>query len=125
MFFRFANFYRRFIQGFSRIAASYTSMLKTLSTKLAEQRKSGVGVNSDSRAGRDGIDNIKVNGGETGDNEIRKKGQKTSKSKNLSKSKKIIGLAFLTLRARLAFTKLRQAFVKVVILLHFNPECHI
>ena len=31
MFLGFANFYRRFIQGFSKIAAPFTSMLKTTS----------------------------------------------------------------------------------------------
>ena len=34
-------------------------------------------------------------------------------------------LGFLTLKARLAFTQLRQAFVKAPILYYFNPECHI
>ena len=32
VFIGFANFYRRFIQGFSKIAAPLTSMLKTSST---------------------------------------------------------------------------------------------
>ena len=32
----------------------------------------------------------------------------------------IRSLDFLTLRARLIFTKLKQAFVKVLILYHFN-----
>ena len=40
VFLGFANFYRRFIQGFSRISASLTStMLKTSSTESAEPRK--------------------------------------------------------------------------------------
>ena len=32
---------------------------------------------------------------------------------------------FLTSEARLAFTKLRQAFIKAMILYHFDSECHI
>ena len=47
------------------------------------------------------------------------------KSKNLSKFKKTVGSNFLTLRARLAFTKLRQAFVKAPILYHFDSEDYI
>ena len=34
-------------------------------------------------------------------------------------------LDFLTFEARLAFTKLRQAFVIALILYHFNPNYHI
>ena len=47
------------------------------------------------------------------------------KSKNLSKSKKTVGSDFLTLGAKLVFTKLRQAFLKALILYHFNSERHI
>ncbi len=38
VFFRFANFYQQFLQGFSRFAAPLTSMLKIISaiTPLAE-----------------------------------------------------------------------------------------
>ena len=56
-------------------------MLKTLSTKSAEPRKGVVGVSGDSRAGRDGgklagsgMDEVEVDGGEVGDNEVGKKG---------------------------------------------------
>ena len=35
------------------------------------------------------------------------------------------GMGFLIPKARLAFTQLRQAFVKVPILHHFNLESHI
>ena len=49
-----------------------------------------------------------------------------SKSKNSSKSKKTVGSSdFLTSRSKLAFTKLKQAFFKALILYHFDPECHI
>ena len=132
-FLGFANFYRQFIQGFSQIAAALTLMLKTLSTESAEPRKGGVKVSSDSRAGRVGseiddgkkIDGSEVDDGEIGDNEVGKKVQKTSKSKNLSKSKKMVGTDFLTPGAKLMFTKVRQAFLKALILYHFDPEHHI
>ena len=70
--------------------------------------------------GKDEIDD-----GEVGNNEVRKK-QKMSKSKKSSKSKKTVRSSdFLIPRARLAFTKLRQVFVKAPILYHFDPERHI
>ena len=37
----------------------------------------------------------------------------------------MVGSDFLTLGAKLAFTKLRQAFLKAPIFYHFNPEYHI
>ena len=40
VFIRFANFYRRFIQGFSKIAVSLTSMLKTSSAASTLSQKS-------------------------------------------------------------------------------------
>ena len=106
-------------------------MQKTLNTKLAELRKDVVGVSDDSRTGRDGskifdkseIDDIKVDGSEIEDDEVGKKCQKMSK--NLSKSKKTIGSDFFILGAKLALIKLRQAFVKALILHHFNPKRHI
>ena len=123
MFLGFANFYRRFIQRFNWIAALFTSMLKTSeSTKSKTQSgEGGVGVGDDSRAGysKREIDDGKVGVGEVEDNEVGKKAQKLFKSKNSSKSD------FFTFGARLAFTKLRQAFIKALILHHFNPERHI
>ena len=44
----------------------------------------------------------------------------------MSKSKKTVRyLDYLTLGAKQAFTKLRQVFLKALILYHFNPEHHI
>ena len=89
-------------------------MLKTLNTKSAKPKKGRTGVGGDSRPKRDGneidgseMDNAEVDGGKVGDNEVGKKGQKTFKSKNLSNSKKTLGLDFFTPKARLAFIKLR------------------
>ena len=97
--------------------------------KTAKPRKGGDGVGCNNRAGRDGIDrngmdDVKIDGGEVKVDEVRKKGRKTFKSKKSSKSK-TVGSDFLTPKAKLAFTELRQAFLKAPILHHFDPERHI
>ena len=131
MFLGFANFYRQFIQGFSWIATPLTLMLKT-----AEPRKHGVKVGGDSKAGRGGskldkrkIDDNEIDGDEVDDevdNEGGTKVQKSSKLKNSSKSKKTVRSSdFLTSGAKLAFTELRQTFIKAPILHHSDPERHI
>ena len=71
------------------------------------------------------MDNIEVDSGKVEVDKVGRKGRKTSKSKNLSKSKKTVGSDFLTPGAKLVFTKLRQAFLKTPILYHFDPERHI
>ena len=129
VFLGFANFYRRFIQGFSRIAAPLTSMLKTTgstgSVASPEETKDGVGGNS--------VVDV-VGGGEATNLTKGKNLAKTTKFKILVKSKshdfpksrpEEAGTGFLTPEARLAFTQLRQAFVKAPILYHFNLESHI
>ena len=135
VFLGFANFYRRFIQRFSRIAAPLTLMLKTSrSTESKIQPgEGGVGV-GDSKAGHEGskldgsefqggeVNGVEIGGGEVENEEVRKKVQKC---KNLSKSKKAVGSDFLTSRAKLVFSKLRQAFVKPSIFHHFYPKRHI
>ena len=80
--------------------------------KTAEPRKGGVGVGGDSRAGRgrsklDGRrdDDDEVDGDEV-DDDVGTTVQKSSKSKNLSKSKEAES-GFLTSGARKAFTELR------------------
>ena len=109
-------------------------MLKTSRSteSLTQLGKDGVGVGSNNRTGRDRsklykskIDNSEVDCSEIGDNEVGKKVQKLFKFKNLSKSKKMVRLDFLTLGAKLAFTQLKQAFVKALIFHHFDPERHI
>ena len=129
VFLRFANFYRRFILGFSQIAVPLTLMLKTSRSieSLIELGKGGVGVGDDIRAESDGseLDGSEVDGGKDGDKEVGKKVQKLFKSKNLSKFKKMVRSDFLIPKAKLVFEKLRQAFVKVPILYHFDSERHI
>ena len=92
----------------------------------------GVG-GSDSRAGCDcryKLDESEIGGGEidgreVGNNEVRNKVQKTSKSRILSKSKKTVGSDFFTLEARLTFTILKHLFVKASIPHHFDLKCPI
>ena len=100
--------------------------------KTAKPRKGGVGIGGDSRAGcgeseidRSGMDDVDIDDKEVEVDKVGKKGQKISKSKNLFKFKKTIGSDFLTPGAKLAFTKLRQAFLKGPILYHFDLERHI
>ena len=83
-----------------------------------------------SKLNRSEIDGGEFDGGKV-DDEVGKKNQKTSKYKYLFKfkklfnSKKILRSEFFTPRARLAFTKFRQAFVKALIFYHFDPKCYI
>ena len=117
------------------MAVSFTLILKTSrSTKSATRPREGViGVGGENKTGhnkskldRSELNSGEVDGGEVKDDEVGKKVKKTSKSKNLSKSKKTVESSdFFTLKAKLAFTKLRQAFLKASILHHFDLECHI
>ena len=131
VFLGFANFYHRFIQGFSQIAAILTSMLKTSGSteSLTRPEKCRVGVGGDSRTGHNNskLDKIGIGEDKIGDevdDEVGKKGRTPTKSKNLFKSKKT-ELGFFTFGAKRAFTKLRQAFIKAPILHHFHQERHI
>ena len=105
-------------------------MLKTSGSTEFKTRsgEGGVGVvGSTARRKGSKLDGSKfhsseVDGSKVEVDEIEKKVQKC---KNLFKSKKAIGLDFLTPKARLAFTKLRQVFVKAPILHHFDLKRHI
>ena len=88
----------------------------TESLTRSEKGKVGAGGNSKARHNRSELNRSKVDGGEVGDDEVKKKVQK------LFKSKKMVRLDFFTAGAKLAFTKLRQAFVKAPILHYFDPE---
>ena len=115
VFLGFANFYWRFIQGFSKIAAPLTSMLKTTGSPDVSKHEVGNGNGE--------VVGFGVGGG--GGDELAKKsgkskGQKTSKSRKLAKSGKNssksenspnfgameVGPSFLTPEARSAFNRL-------------------
>ena len=98
VFLGFANFYRQFIQGFSRIAALLTSILKT-TNQLALSKNNGSGsasnINDDSRPAFERKNgNSEVNG--FGDDDVehvkksgKSKSQKTSKSQKSAKPQKL------------------------------------
>ena len=108
VFLGFTNFYWRFIQGFGRIVALLTSMLKRIGSpgKPAPNRnnssRSVSNKNIDNRLASEKKDgNNKVNGFDVGGNGIKhakklrklsklgkSKSEKTSKSRNLAKSGK-------------------------------------
>ena len=131
VFLGFANFYWRFIQGFSCIVIPLTSMLKTTgSTGSAANPKE-----TESEIGGDSVVGDSMVGGDEATNPTKRKNQaKTTKSKILVKSKnhdfpksrsEEAGTGFLIPKARLAFTQLRQAFVKAPILQHCDSKSHI
>ena len=92
-----------------------------------------LGVDGNSRAGRggnaidvSGKDDVEVDGSEIEVNEVGKKVQKLSKSKNSTKSKKKVRSSdFFTLGTKLTFTELKQVFLKALIFYHFDLEYHI
>ena len=70
------------------------------------------------------MDDVEVDNSEVEVDEVGKKVQKSSKSKNLSK-KTVRSSDFLTPGAKLAFIKLKQAFLKAPILYHFDLKHYI
>ena len=134
VFLGFANFYRRFIQGFSRIAAPLTSMLKTTGSpdepapsrnddsRPASGRNDGDGEVDGFGVGRNGVEHAKKSG--------KSKSEKTSKFQNSAKSGKKSsksgnstnfdatedGPKFLIPDAKTAFNRLRLAFTEALIL---------
>ena len=96
---------------------------------MTQPGKDEVGIGINIRAGQDNskLDRSKIGNNEIDnkvDDEVGKKDQNSIKSKNLSKSKKM-ELGFFTSEARIAFTKLKQAFIKAPILHHFDLEYYI
>ena len=155
VFLGFANFYRRFIQGFSKIAAPLTSMLKTTNEPAPSRNdgsRSASSRNNNSRPafgrndgngevdgfGGDSVEHAKKSGNPKGQNLAKSRKSSKSKKSKGEKSKKPpksgnspnfgvteTGPSFLTPKARIAFNRLRLAFTKAPIFWCFDPKCHI
>ena len=125
VFLGFANFYRRFIRNFSKIAALFTLIFWTKNKLTGDKTQSIQTENQDvlsatGRADTDGISGSIKN---------------LSTIANLARSKKSKLKAnfvkphsetdLLTLRAKKAFIYLQKTFIKDTILRHFDPNCHI
>lgn len=85
VFLSFANFYRRFIQGFSKIAAPLTSMLRTTLESLSP---TSTNVREPEANSPDGGEVIGGDGGEIFGGGRTENLSKAKNSKNLAKSKK-------------------------------------
>ena len=115
MFIGFANFYRRFIHGFSRIAAPLTSMLKPSRNKVPSILQT---LEIEALPRKD--DNIVGNGGgDVGGSETARRSGGTDVGNLASRS------SFLTPKTKIAFAQLRKAFTEAPILHHFEPDRYI
>ena len=131
VFLGFANFCRRFIKSFSKIAAPLTFILKTTAVspkgppeatgKVSEEIENEVGDKDEAKIG-----GVKLPGGKNSKNSTKVKHSAKSKVANATSPETAPeSRPFLTLEARLAFTRLRLAFTEAPILNHFDPERYI
>ncbi len=133
MFLGFANFYQRFIQNFSKIAASLTLMLQTTSDEILSIQTTENEKNQDAPASTD-------SGGVDGNIKNLSTARKLAKSKKpkLTKPKKSdlikaqnfakansFETDFLTPKAKKVLIYLWKAFTKTLILRRFDLEYHI
>ena len=115
VFLGFANFYYRFIQGFSRIAAPLTFMLRMSRTPMSATQKSMNLVDE-------------FGGSDHGRNEAMMSASTKGPTRADYPSSDHVSHAvsnYLTPDAKKAFDQLRQPFTEAPILQHFDPEQYI
>ncbi len=130
MFLGFANFYRRFIRNFSKIAVPLTSMLQTTNNKALSTQAIKIKKNQDAPSAASGTDGGNISGSiknlSTAGKSAKSKKPKLTKPKrsNLVKAHSS-ATDFLTSEAKKAFIHLQKAFTEAPVLRHFDPKCHI
>ncbi len=131
LFLGFANIYRRFIKGFSKIAGPLTFMLKMMAAspeapqeatwKVREETGNEVGDGETAKIG-----GVKLPGGKNSKNLTNVKNFAKSKvPKAMSPGSAPEARPFLIPDARLAFTRLKPAFTEAPIFHYFDPERYI
>ena len=112
VFIGFANFYWRFIWGFSKIIVPLTFMLKTSGSSEKSAPKT-FKANDNEIVGGDG-----GRANET----VKNSSRKLTHMPNIGTTRE---LNFLTLDVKKAFNYLQLAFIKAPIFWHFDPKSHI
>ncbi len=125
VFLGFANFYKRFMRNFSRIAAPLTSMLRITNESIGEKTQSTQTGNQDVSSAAGGADGDEVGGSIKNLSTVANlaKSKKSKSKANFAKANS--GTDFLTFRAKKAFIHLRKAFTEAPILSHCDSERHI
>ncbi len=118
VFLSFANFCRRFIRNFNRIAAPLISMLQTTSKNDLGAQASGHEKDQDATASAAG-----AGGGRSIQN--LSTAAKSAKAKKPNFAKANFGTDFLTPGAKKVFIHLQKALTKAPILRYFDPDHHI
>ncbi len=130
VFLGFANFYRKFIKNFSRIAAPLTSMLQTTGNNNLDIQADQNEKNQDALNNAGGTSD--AGGGGSIKNLATAAKSVKSKKPKLTKTKKsdfaranYSEMDFFISEAKKTFIYLWKAFSEALILRHFDPERHI
>ncbi len=118
VFLSFANFYRRFIRNFRKIAAPLTLMFQTTGNNNLGALVNEHEEDQDATAGT-----VDAGSGRSIKNLLT--AAKLAKSQKPNFAKANFGTDFLTPEAKEAFIHLRKAFTKAPILRYYNLNCHI
>ena len=131
MFLCFANFYKRFIKNFSRIAVLLTSILWTINKLTKNEVQSIEAGNQISSSTASGVNKDRV--GESIENlstivnlaKFKKSTLLEPKKSNLSNIKANFGTNFLISKTNKTFIYLQKTYIKSLILSHFYTKCFI